>query len=367
MNNTIKIYSSEYQEVKEKLSKAANNGNLVIFIGAGISKLCGFPLWNETCDKLIDYCIDQRWLSKEEGEQIRKCSAPIMKMTGCRKHMPKEAFNQFLRDVFGKDVPEEYSDDYQRLKNALRALSSVIVTTNIDEIFDDLCLDKNRFYSTHHIENLRIIKGGERQIWHIHGSVRDITAIVFTEEQYKERYLDEKVIAAFKRFFDSNNCTVLFVGYGLGDTELLPYFEGDLKNRKNHFFLEGHNKDNDEEFKKKCKICDERGIQVLEYDLGNNEYEKVIDVLENLANYMNLESTYPSVRFDEISKLLIEKPDEESIEFVCEELYSLLPQHQSWLLHNVSMEGCNPEWLIVFLKDPKLKHISYLIKCNTYR
>ena len=95
MNNTIKIYSSEYQEAKAKLSKAANNGNLVIFIGAGISKLCGFPLWNETCDMLIDHCVNKHWLSKEEGEQIRKCSDPIMKMTGCRKHMPKKAFNQF--------------------------------------------------------------------------------------------------------------------------------------------------------------------------------------------------------------------------------------------------------------------------------
>lgn len=357
MNNTIKIYSSEYQEVKEKLSKAANNGNLVIFIGAGISKLCGFPLWNETCDKLIDHCIDKHWLSKEEGEQIRKCSDPIMKMTGCRKHITEEAFDQFLKGVFGKDVPEEYNADYQRLKKALRALSSVIVTTNIDEIFDGLCEKENRFYSTQHIENIRIIKGGKRQIWHIHGGLPNIKEIVFTEEQYKERYSDEKVIAAFKRFFDSNNCTVLFVGYGLGDTELLPYFVGDLKNRKNHFFLEGHNKDNDEEFKKKCKICDERGIQVLEYDLEDGKYEKVIDVLENLAEYMNLESIYPTVRFDDISKLLIEKPDEESIGFVCEEIYSLLPQHQSWLLHNVSMEGCNPEWLIVFLKNPKLKQL----------
>ena len=357
MNNTIKIYSSEYQEVKENLSKAANNGNLVIFIGAGISKLCGFPLWNETCNKLIDHCVDKYWLSKEEEEQIRKCSAPIMKMTECRKHMPKEAFNQFLRDEFGMDVPEKCSENYQRLKKALRALSSVIVTTNIDEIFDDLCLDKNRFYSTHHIENLRIIKGGERQIWHIHGSVRDITAIVFTEEQYKERYSDEKVIAAFKRFFDSNNCTVLFVGYGLGDTELLPYFEGDLKNRKNHFFLEGHNKDNDEEFKRKCKICDERGIQVLEYDLEDGGYKQIIKILENLAEYMNLESIYPTVRFDDISSRLMDVPDKESIACVCNEVNSLLPQHQSWLLHDALRHGCDPEWIIVFLKDSKLKQL----------
>lgn len=357
MNNTIKIYSSEYQEAKAKLSKAANNGNLVIFIGAGISKLCGFPLWNETCNMLIDHCVNQRWLSNEEGEQIRKCSDPIMKMSQCRKHITEKAFDQFLKGVFGKDVPEEYNADYQRLKKALRALSSVIVTTNIDEVFDGLCEKENRFYSTQHIENIRIIKGGKRQIWHIHGGLPNIKEIVFTEDQYKERYSDEKVIAAFKRFFDSNNCTVLFVGYGLGDTELLPYFVGDLKNRKNHYFIKEHDKNKEDEFEKICKKCDERGIQVLEYDLEDGGYKQIIKILENLAEYMNLESIYPTVRFDDISRLLIEKPDEESIEFVCEELYSLLPQHQSWFLHNVSMEGCNPEWLIVFLKDPKLKQL----------
>ena len=118
MRNTIKIDSREYQEVEAKLSKAANNGNLVIFIGAGISKLCGFPLWNETCNMLIDYCVNQRWLSNEEGEQIRKCSDPIMKMSQCRKHITEKAFDQFLKGVFAKDVPEEYNDDYQRLKKA---------------------------------------------------------------------------------------------------------------------------------------------------------------------------------------------------------------------------------------------------------
>ena len=287
MRNTIKVNSIGYQEVKEKLSKAANNGNLVIFIGAGISKLCGFPLWNETCSMLIDRCVGKHWLSKEEGEQIRKCSDPIMKMTGCRKHITEDAFDQFLKGVFGKDVPEEYNADYQRLKKALRALSSVIVTTNIDEIFDGLCEKENRFYSTQHIENIRIIKGGKRQIWHIHGGLPNIKEIVFTEEQYKERYSDEKVIAAFKRFFDSNNCTVLFVGYGLGDTELLPYFEGDLKNRKNHYFIKEHDKNKEDEFEKICKKCDERGIQVLEYDLEDGGYKQIIKILEDLADYMN--------------------------------------------------------------------------------
>ena len=356
MRNTIKVNSIGYQEVKEKLSKAANNGNLVIFIGAGISKLCGFPLWNETCNMLIDHCVDKHWLSIEDGEQIRKDSDPKKKMTECRKHMPKEAFNQFLRDVFEKKISEEFSGNYQRLKKALGALSSVIVTTNIDEIFDDLCSKENRYFSTQQIEKLKI-KGRDKQIWHIHGSVSDINEIIFTEEQYKKLYSDEKVRAAFKRFFDSNNCTVLFVGYGLGDTELLPYFEGDLKNGKNHYYITAHDKNKEDDFEKICKKCDECGIQVLEYDLQNNEYERVIDALEDLAEHMNLESIYPSVRFDEISSRLMDVPDKESIACVCNEVNSLLPQHQSWLLHDALRHGCDPEWIIVFLKDSKLKQL----------
>lgn len=95
----------------------------------------------------------------------------------------------------------------------------------------------------------------------------------------------------------------------------------------------------------------------MEYDLEDGKYEKVIDVLENLAEYMNLESTYPSVRFDDISSRLMDVPDKESIACVCNEVNSLLPQHQSWLLHDALRHGCDPEWIIVFLKDSKLKQL----------
>lgn len=79
--------------------------------------------------------------------------------------------------------------------------------------------------------------------------------------------------------------------------------------------------------------------------------------MEDLAKYMNLESIYPTVRFDEISSRLMDVPDKESIKTVCNEMNSLLLKDQSWLLHDALRYGCDPEWIIVFLKDSKLKQL----------
>jgi len=37
---------------------AINERKLVIFIGAGFSKLCSLPLWNDLANRLIDACIN---------------------------------------------------------------------------------------------------------------------------------------------------------------------------------------------------------------------------------------------------------------------------------------------------------------------
>ena len=41
-----------------QISKAVNADKLVLFVGAGISKLCGLPLWYDLAVKLLNFCVN---------------------------------------------------------------------------------------------------------------------------------------------------------------------------------------------------------------------------------------------------------------------------------------------------------------------
>lgn len=44
---------------QENIKNAVNEGKLIVFIGAGISRLCGLPSWDEAANDLLDYCEKQ--------------------------------------------------------------------------------------------------------------------------------------------------------------------------------------------------------------------------------------------------------------------------------------------------------------------
>ena len=50
--------------------QAINNNKLVLFIGAGFSKLCGLPLWTELAAKLMDSCVEEGLIDYSERHQI---------------------------------------------------------------------------------------------------------------------------------------------------------------------------------------------------------------------------------------------------------------------------------------------------------
>lgn len=43
----------EYEKIVNKMAEAMKNGKLVFFIGAGISRIQGYPSWDEYIDKIL--------------------------------------------------------------------------------------------------------------------------------------------------------------------------------------------------------------------------------------------------------------------------------------------------------------------------
>lgn len=47
------------EEFLNAIAKASEEEKLIVFLGAGVSKLFGYPLWKEAAVHLIEYCQQQ--------------------------------------------------------------------------------------------------------------------------------------------------------------------------------------------------------------------------------------------------------------------------------------------------------------------
>ena len=59
-----------YPEMDPNIIEAIENGNLIIFIGAGISALYGYPVWDELARRLLNQCEKEKKITKSQKEVL---------------------------------------------------------------------------------------------------------------------------------------------------------------------------------------------------------------------------------------------------------------------------------------------------------
>jgi len=265
---------------REMLAHALNQGTTVAVVGSGCSIPLGYPSWREFATELVDACLEaldeatpsgvagdrrQRLLQYQArlGSDERVGSEELMFMVGVCKQLfdgqpPEE--NPYRRYMEKRFRPLEPPPEVEH--NPIRALLRLpierFVTTNYDceieraltaerkvawEEFGIACGNNggprgsSRLSFTQRPENcdqlaLFALAGigehlpeAKNMVFHCHGRFDDLGSIVATELDYQEWYLAEEAESApaFLQTFDLlfNSNPILFVGYGLGDEDLL--------------------------------------------------------------------------------------------------------------------------------------------------
>ena len=191
--------------------------------------------------------------------------------------------NSALRKGADIETPNIYDDIYR--------LRGLFITTNADTHFDRLFNPLNILYQSSDFRKDRL---DSTNLYHIHGSVRDRNSLIFTVPKYMQRYTDPE----FRKFLGQifHEYTVLFLGYGLTEFEILEFILRDRfvnpQEPPRHFMLSPFYSGEENILRYEQEFYNDLGINILGYEKDANGYEQLIKIIRHWNEEINQVTGY---------------------------------------------------------------------------
>lgn len=301
------------EEDLKGLREAAQRGTLIPFIGAGASRLAGSPDWNGHANKALEQFVKSGKFSHAQLDQLQGISARVKLSIA----LALQEEHEFPIDHRAILQPNGNTDPKGiRLYSGLSRLGKTFVTTNYDEWLDE-CLTlpapdktggpasqtqpiKKKRNVRHRVEEFTPANLNQPDsVIHLHGSIREQDNMVFTTQHYVRHYANDRlsgdpekenrVLTFLEYLFDKK--TVLFIGYGLEELEILEYVI--LKARRiaekksletRHYLVQGffsHQRElmlsMETYFRREC------GIKLIPFWRDEKDWDMLLDVVDTLA------------------------------------------------------------------------------------
>lgn len=341
---------------RDMLSRSLNLGTTVAFVGAGCSVPLGYPTWTEfaklTVARSIEVCESHLQAYRRTSLEMLRRFQDLLESGSVRPHQIlfvlgeckrvfeqcecKRDYYEFLRKTFRpRGYPAGTVNPYDAL---LQLRIKRFITTNYDMEIEialsshevvprqeftlhrkrTLTSDGHRDFTQESVYNdqlalfaLTRVVEADHMVFHCHGHYNHPESLVVTEDDYQHWYLAQERTGgtAFNQtislLFGSN--PILFVGYGLGDDDLLGTLrmfnavEPERKSSRPLFALlpervEGED-DDDHRF-----YYERYGVNVIPYRFPSDEdrglalYEALEEVRNNWTEWRNGWLQKPRIR-----------------------------------------------------------------------
>lgn len=233
----------------EKLIEFVRKEEVTLFIGAGFSIETGAPSVWDLKQAILEKFYNQQRKTELENADLSEISEAFVEeeCTGSR-----EELISLLKSKF--EYERKSMDDHKMLASIPHFKS--IITTNYDTTLEDSYDEKRRCVVRNDKDSVYADK--DVIIYKVHGDFTDPDSVVITTSDYNK--VDKKHSPMWNSVyheFTSNH--VLFIGYGLKDSNILHIIE-DIskavgKNQKQMFLIAPDVDDERKEELRKLKVC----------------------------------------------------------------------------------------------------------------
>ncbi|MGH8321400.1 MAG: SIR2 family protein [Gammaproteobacteria bacterium] len=203
------------QVLPPEIATAAETGELVLFVGAGISRMVGCPGWDQMANKILDQLVPNG-IDYNELSQITQIADPKKRLSFAKIIAQKHNIQIDYNAIFNS--PPTDGDVYSYLNR----FNSAFITTNYEMhlVPDSRATEPEtnwRFHRRQDLLNVHLDKNGN--VIHLHGCLADPDSMIVTTRDYLVHY-SSKQVQDFLTYLFANK-TVLFLGYGLDEIEVL--------------------------------------------------------------------------------------------------------------------------------------------------
>jgi hypothetical protein len=286
----------DLDSIPEPLAAAAKTGNLVPFIGAGVSQQAKtdsskpFPNWTDLIGELERIAEVQNRISaadKLEIDGLRSKGKHLMAAQALKDAIPNDLLEEFLYRRFGDPLAEP-GLIHERL---FQLRPPLILTTNYDLLLEQAYVQVFKktpvawtFKQSNEVE--RFLKCHQPWthlpiIFKIHGSASHPRETILSERDYRNlRYREHGYRAVLSAIFVTR--VVLMLGFSFSDPEIMVLTETlreslDNRSREDYIVLPRGEKGPVE----RRRLRDDFGLHVIEYEptTGHPELLQLVEYL----------------------------------------------------------------------------------------
>jgi hypothetical protein len=270
MKKKIEINIQPVPPLPSEVIEAKENHTLVLFIGAGVSRIDGCESWDSLSHRLLDKCYSQEIINYKEYKRLELYGAKelLTIVKGLLENAGKQNtfYSEFKRSLSGNDKKGIYKE--------LRTIGDLFLTTNADTVFDQY------FQSDNIITKIDgNTKPEEQHLYHIHGVLQEKDSLIFTADQYINKYKDEGYRVFLNKIF--NNYTVVFIGYGLSEFEILDFLMEKTHKVCSCFLLKEYYADEIHIAEYETLYYNNLGITVIPYAYDEKGYNQLVELIEH--------------------------------------------------------------------------------------
>lgn len=263
----------------------------VLFLGAGISATAKNDQ-NESPKKWGEFIIEAKSLinpqvNQEKIDFVDKMLSQgnyLLALQTIADYADPGRYGHFLRQSFSR--PNFRASTTHSIIKEID--SKIVVTTNFDKIYDNLCNDHGYTIARYDEfqKMLNSIKSTENLIIKAHGTIDDLDSLIFTQRQYYEIKKKHPIFYNILNSLFMTN-TIVFLGYSLNDPDInlvLELVANSSSPASPHYVV--LKQGIDEEIKRHWRDC--YNIYALEFGPMYEDLEQnLLELQDKVASYRN--------------------------------------------------------------------------------